>query len=105
MAPRRILNGTMDVQRIDRLRGPWNGWVISGYFTEPNQNRDVPLPLQRYFSNVVHSDKKAVVKKAREYLLEHGGHWKVEPNYTYDNWTELVNWRGPGRRPRARHKL
>lgn len=104
MAPRRIFNGTMDVQRIDRLRGPWNGWVISGCFTEPNQNRDVPLPLQRYFSNVVHSDKKAVVKKARDYLLEHGGHWKVEPNYTYDNWTELVNWRGPGR-PRARHKL
>ena len=105
--PRRVLDSTLtlDVEkRIDLRRGPWKGWVISGRYTEPNQTVDAPLPLKRYSSNVVHCVKKTAVKKAREYLLEHGGHWKVEPNYTFENWTELVNWHGPGR-PRARHKL
>ena len=106
MAPRpRYLAGSfLEVKCIDKQRGPWNGWVISGRFTQPNQTSDAPLALQRYSSNVVRCDKKTAIKQAKEYLSEHGGRWKVEPNYTFDNWIELVNWRGPGR-PRARHKL
>ena len=94
------------VMNIDKTRGPTNGWVISGRYTAPNQTGDAAasVPFQCYSSIVVHVTKKVAQQKARECVSEHGGHWKVEPNYIYDNWSELVNWRGPSR-PRPRRKL